>query len=126
MIRLLTGVEGEAKMNPLALQLFLVAVMTLTALHWEARSQTMDAAQEQAANSRKVEEEKHTLGADQANKVANTGVDVTETTAGHEVTRQQELRQTIIIDTESSDPRSERNFSFDTEKDPAAASDTKN
>jgi len=113
-------------MNPLALQLFLVAVMTLTALHWEARSQTMDAAQEQAANSRKVEEEKHTLGADQANKVANTGVDVTETTAGPEVTRQQELRQTIIIDTESSDPRSERNFSFDTEKDPAAASDTKN
>jgi hypothetical protein len=59
------------------------------------------------------EEEQNTRGADQANKVSRTGVDVTDAPAA-------------IIELEGVDPRSERNFSFDTEKDPAAASDTKN
>jgi hypothetical protein len=59
------------------------------------------------------EEEENTLGADQANKVSNTGVHVPGTSAA-------------LIDPEGTDPRSERNFSFDTEKDPAAVSGAKN
>jgi hypothetical protein len=59
------------------------------------------------------EEEENTRGADQANRVSNTGRDVPETPTG-------------LVDLEGADPRSDRNFSFDTEKDPDAVSDTKN
>ncbi len=99
------------------LQLFLVAVTTLTASHWKASSQTAGAAQEQTASSGNVEEGENTLGADQANKVSNTGVDVPQT--------QTDIIEKLI-DLEGADPRLERNFSFDTEKDPAAVSGTKN
>ena len=100
------------------LQLFLVAGTTLTALPWKTSSQTAGAAQEQTAGSGKVEEGENTLGADQANKVSNTGVDVPET--------QPIDTRAVQIDHEGADPRLESNFSFDTEKDPPAVSGTKN
>jgi hypothetical protein len=118
--------KGQAEMNRLTLfsfQLFLVAVTTLTASHWKANSQTAGAAQGQTASSGKVEERENTLGADQANKASNTGVDVPETQTIDIITK---LIDTKLIDLEGADPRSERNFSFDTEKEPAAVSDTKN
>jgi hypothetical protein len=68
-------------------------------------------------------ERENTLGADQANKASNTGVDVPETQTIDIITK---LIDTKLIDLEGADPRSERNFSFDTEKEPAAVSDTKN
>jgi hypothetical protein len=113
--------KGETEMNRLTLftlQLFLVAVTTLTASHWKTSSQTAGAAQEQTPGSGKVEEGENTLGADQANKVSNKGVDVPETQTIDTIS--------VLIDPEGADPRSERNFSFDTEKDPAAVSGTKN
>jgi hypothetical protein len=101
------------------LQLFLVAVMILTALHGKTSSQTAGTAQEQTAGSGKVEERENTLGADQANKVSNTGVDISETQTTIDAIA-------VIIDHEGADPRLERNFSFDTEKDPPAVRGTKN
>jgi hypothetical protein len=119
--RSLDSRTGETAMNRftlVTLQLVLVAVTTLTASHWKISSQTAGAAQEQTAGSGKVEERENTLGADQANKVSNTGVDVPETQAIEAL----EVR----IDPEGADPRSESNFSFDTEKDPPAVSGTQN
>jgi hypothetical protein len=100
------------------LQLVLVAVTTLTASPWKISSQTAGAAQEQTAGSGKVEEGENTRGADQANKVSNTGVDVSETQPIDAIS--------VLIDPEGADPRSDSNFSFDTEKDPAAVTGTKN
>ena len=103
------------------LQLFLVSVTTLTAPHWKTSSQTASAAEAQTAGPVKVEEVENTLGADQANRASNTGVDVTET---QKIDTTRGLIDTGkgLIDTEGADPRSDRNFSFDTEKDPAAVS----
>jgi hypothetical protein len=111
--------KGEAEMKRLTLftlKLSLVALTTLTASHWKASSQTAGAAQEQTAGSGKVAEGENTLGADQANKVSKTGVDLPEAQIDIEK----------LIDLEGAEPKSERNFSFDTEKDPAAFSGTKN
>src|SRR5262249_54431430 len=58
------------------LQIFLVAVTTLTASHWKAGSQNAGAAQAQTAGARNVAQGENTLGADQANKTSNTGVAV--------------------------------------------------
>jgi hypothetical protein len=50
------------------LQIFLVAVTTLTASHWKSSTQTAGAAQAQTASAGKAAEGANTLGADQANK----------------------------------------------------------
>jgi hypothetical protein len=99
------------------LQLFLVAVLTLSALHGKTSSQPAGAAQEQTAGAGKVEEGENTLGADQANKVSNTGVDVPAT--------QTIATRAGLLDLEGADPSPESTFSFDTEKAPAAVSGTK-
>ena len=166
------------------LQIFLVAVTTLTASHWKSSTQTAGAAQAQTASAGKAAEGANTLGADQANKASNTGVAVPETPT--DVTARPGLAAsapgtaltpssgivgdaentlgadqanrasntgvdvpetptdiiarpglaagpglaasagTALIDPEGADPRSERNFSFDTEKDPTAVSSPQN
>ncbi len=91
--------------------IFIALATTLIASNWKTSSQTSDMASAQAAAPAADEEveTENVAGADQANKVSNTGVDVTESRA---------------TDTEGSDPNSDANFSFDTEKDPAAAGGT--
>jgi CxxC motif-containing protein (DUF1111 family) len=104
------------------LQLFLVSVMTLTASYWKTSSQTAaGAAENQTVGAVKVEEVENTLGADQANRVSNTGVDVTETQK-IDITKGQIDTGKGLIDMEGADPKSDKYFSFDTEKDPVAVS----
>src|SRR6478672_7997933 len=115
------------------LQIFLVAVTTLTASHWKSSTQTAGAAQAQTASAGKAADGANTLGADQANKASNTGVAVPETPT--DIIARPGLAAgpglaasagTALIDPEGADPRSERNFSFDTEKDPTAVSSPQN
>jgi hypothetical protein len=109
------------RLKVVTLQLFLVSVTILTAPHCKTSSQTASTAEDQSAGPVKVEEVENTLGADQANKVSKTGVDVTETQKT-DTTKALIDTGRGLIDTEGADPRSDRNHSFDTEKDPAAVS----
>jgi hypothetical protein len=173
------------RLTRMTLQIFVIAVTTLTASHWKGDSENAGAAQAQtssgnvaqgentlgadqankasntgvavpesqadittrpglapivpgtalAANAGTASEAENTLGADQANKVSNTGVDVSGTqagviarpgfAAGPDLAARPSIAANAgetLIDLEGADPQSERNFSFDAEKDPAAAS----
>jgi CxxC motif-containing protein (DUF1111 family) len=104
------------RLKTMILLLFLILLMTPVALNWTTSSQTSRqgttntqaaTAATQATDTSTAAADGIAVGADQANRASNTGVDVTESRA---------------VDTEGSDPDSDTNFSFDAEKDPAGAS----
>jgi CxxC motif-containing protein (DUF1111 family) len=97
------------------LLLFVAVALTANTFHWTTNSKTSrhaTGAQTSGATTAAgatSATDGDAVGADQANRASNTGVDVTESRA---------------IDTEGSNPDSDANFSFDADKDPAAAGGT--